>query len=340
MESIPVGGQAVIEGVMMRSPQCFAVAVRTPKGRILVRKRRWISLAAKWKFLRWPFLRGVLVLGESLHNGMSALSFSARVQEETVGAKESPASLWLTMGFAVLLALGLFAALPHFLTWAVGALAGAEALTGGRSLSFHLVDGAIKLAIFVGYIGGISLMPDVKKVFMYHGAEHQSIHAHEKGEELSVDMARAHPRLHPRCGTAFILLVLLVAVVAFSLVFPFIPPISGLAFANQSFFVLVKLVLLFPIAGLSYEVVRLAGKHPEHWLLRHVISPGLALQKLTTRKPTDEQLEVAIASLRTVLASERRYRAHPEEGVAETQEEYGSLEELAAAMEAGNVPEA
>ena len=322
---MPVGGQAVIEGVMMRSPHCFAVVVRTPTGSIVVRQRKWISLALKWKVFRWPFFRGVLTLGETLHNGISALNFSASVQEKAAGAKEQPASLWLTMGLAVVLALGLFAALPHFLTWGLGWLAGQEALTGGRSLSFHLVDGVIKLAIFVGYIVAISLIPDVRRVFMFHGAEHMSIYAFEQGQDLTVDNARTHTTLHPRCGTAFLLVVLLIAVVVFSCVFPFVPPVSSVTVLNHLFFVGVKLLLLFPIAGVSYEVIKAAGKFPRNPLLRLTVFPGLLMQRLTTKEPDEGQLEVAIASLKTVVAAERRFADNPDEKFVESQTEFESF---------------
>jgi len=333
MKKHPVGGQAVIEGVMMRSPHCLAVVVRTPSGSIVVRQRKWISLAEKWKFFRWPFFRGILVLGESLHNGISALNFSASVQEESVGAKESQASIWATMAVAFILAMGLFAALPHFLTWGLGFLSGAETLTTGRSFSFHIVDGIIKLAIFVGYILAISLLPDVKRVFMYHGAEHMGIYAYEKGQDLTIDNARGHTTLHPRCGTAFLLVVLVIAILAFTMIFPFIPPISSVGALNQVFFVFVKLLLLFPIAGTSYEVIKLAGKYPEKGWLRVVIWPGLMMQKVTTRVPDEDQLEVSIASLKTVLESERQFMESPGEKVAERQEEFESFDHFVKSLE-------
>lgn len=311
---------------MMRSPHCLAVVVRTPSGSIVVRQRKWISLAEKWKFFRWPFFRGILVLGESLHNGISALNFSASVQEESAGARESQASIWATMAVAFVLALGLFAALPHFLTWGLGFVTGAETLTTGRTFSFHIVDGIIKLVIFVGYILAISLIPDVKRVFMYHGAEHMGIYAYERDQDLTIANASEHTTLHPRCGTAFLLVVLLIAILAFTMIFPFIPPISTIGAVNQVFFVFIKLLLLFPIAGTSYEVIKLAGKYPDKVWLRVFIWPGLMMQKITTKKPDEDQLEVSIASLKTVLESERRYMESPGEEVMERQEEYESFE--------------
>ncbi len=319
----------------MRSPNCLAVVVRAPSGAIVVRQRKWISLAKRWKFLRWPFFRGVLTLGESLHNGISALNFSASVQEvESAGeAKETQASIWITMAVAVVLALGLFAALPHFLTWGLGWVAGSDSLTSGTSVWFHLVDGVIKLAIFVGYIWGISLIPDIARVFMYHGAEHMGIHAYEKGQELTVDNAAGHTTLHPRCGTAFLLVVLVTAILVFTMLFPFIPPVTENSLLNQLFLVLVKLLLLFPIAGISYEVIKLAGRKPESRVMHAAIYPGLLMQRLTTNRPDREQLEVSVASLRTVLAAEAAHVAQPDAEIVTRQDEYASFDEFMARNE-------
>ncbi len=313
---------------MMRSPHCLAVVVRTPDGKIIVRQRKWISLAEKWRFWRWPFFRGILTLGESLHNGISALNFSASVQEQPGEALEKPSSLWLTMTVAVVMALGLFAALPHFLTWGVGWLAGSDNLTGGTSVVFHLVDGAIKLAIFVGYIWAISLLPEIRRVFQYHGAEHKGIYAYEKGLDLTIENARMQTRLHPRCGTAFLLVVLFTAIIFFTLTLPFLPPASDIALVNHLVLVLIKLVFLFPIAGLSYEVIKLAGKNPEQRFLRLAILPGLVMQRLTTQEPDEGQLEVSVASLRTVLAAEAAHAANPETEITTTQEQYESFAEF------------
>lgn len=316
---------------MMRSPHCLAVVVRTPDGKIIVRQRKWISLAEKWRFWRWPFFRGILTLGESLHNGISALNFSASVQEQTgeaQDAQENPTSLWLTMAVAVVLALGLFAALPHFLTWGVGWLAGSENLTGGTSVVFHLLDGAIKLIIFVGYIWAISLLPEIRRVFQYHGAEHKGIYAYEKNLELTVENASNQTRLHPRCGTAFLLVVLLTAIVFFTVTFPFLPRASDIAILNHLVLVLIKLVFLFPIAGLSYEVIKLAGKRPDQKFLRLAILPGLVMQRLTTQEPDERQLEVSVASLRTVLAAEAAHEANPQAEITTTQEQYESFAEF------------
>ncbi len=316
MAPTSVGGQAVIEGVMMRSPRHFAVVCRTPQGSLVVRRRPWTPLAESWKFLRWPFFRGILMLGETLHNGMSALAFSAEVQEQhdpelASKAKNNakPASqtpLWITFAFAIAVAFGMFAALPHFLTLALGWALDSESLSGGRSLAFQAVDGVIKLAIFIGYLALISLMPDIRRVFQYHGAEHKSIHTFEHGQDLTVANARTHTTLHPRCGTSFLLVVVLVAILVFSTLFPFIPQISEKGWLNQIFFVVVKMFLLFPIGGVAYEFIKLSARHPNNALLGILVKPGLWTQRITTKEPDDSQLEVALASLMASLKAEER----------------------------------
>jgi len=314
MAPTSVGGQAVIEGVMMRSPRHFAVVCRTPQGSLVVRQRPWIPLAEAWRFLRWPFFRGILVLGESLHNGMSALAFSAEVQEKydpalaqkkpTNKKEASQAPLWITFGVAILMAFAMFAALPHYLTLALGWLLGSDSLSEGRSLLFQAVDGVIKLGLFLGYLSLISLMPDIKRVFQYHGAEHKSIHTFEHGQELTVENARAFTTLHPRCGTAFMLVVVLVAILVFAMLFPFLPTLHQTAWVNQAIFVFLKLLLLFPIGGISYEVIKLSARFPGNPFLKILVLPGLWTQRITTKEPDDSQLEVALASLRASLKAE------------------------------------
>lgn len=237
-------------------------------------------------------------------------------------ADGSAPSLWITLAVAIVMALALFAALPHFLTWGLGLLLGSDDLASGTSFLFQVVDGIIKLAIFLGYVWGISFIPDIRRVFMYHGAEHKCIYAFEKGLALTVENAALQTTLHPRCGTSFLLVVLLIAILVFTVVFPFIPPISEIGLLNQAFFVLVKLLLLFPIAGVSYEVIRLAGRKPDHRLLRLLIWPGLATQRITTRNPDSAQIEVAMASLVTVLAAEKTFAEDPSKGAVEGQLEY------------------
>ena len=233
------------------------------------------------------------------------------------------------------MAIGLFALLPHLLTWLIGLGLGSESLQGGQSLSFHLVDGAVKMAILVGYMAAISLLPDVKRLFQYHGAEHRSIHAYENDRELTVENAQGFSRIHERCGTAFLLLVLLVAVLIFSVIFPFIPPPTGSALLNHVIFVGIKIPLLFPIGGVAYEVLRLGGKYPKNPVLRTLIGPGLALQRITTRVPDDGQVEVAIISILKTLWRERVGGELPGD-----ERDFGSLEEFRASLEEPDVQQA
>jgi uncharacterized protein YqhQ len=199
--------------------------------------------------------------------------------------------------------IAVFVALPHFAVWVGSQLAGRELTI--REFLFHLIVGAVKFMVFIGYISLISLMKDVRRVFMYHGAEHQSIYAYEAGQELTVESARAHRPLHPRCGTTFLIMVIAISILVFSLVFPLIVMVvgepTGTGWLNQVIYVGIKLPLLFPIAGLAYEFQRLTSRYLDRWWARMLAWPGMGIQRLTTRPPTDDQLEVALASLRKVL---------------------------------------
>lgn len=299
---IKVGGQAVIEGIMMRAPRTFTVVVRRPDGELSVREDRWYSPMEKWPLLKKPFLRGCIVLYEALFNGIQALTYSA---QEALGEEEEKLSP-LALGGTIALALGgavlLFVVIPHLATLGIGALAGTD--LGVRSVWFHVIDGVIKVSIFVGYILMISLMKEIRRVFQYHGAEHKSIHAYEKGEELTVENARKYPTLHARCGTAFLLLVLVFSIFLFTAVFPLLPKdIIGNKILTNVFYILVKIVLLLPIAGCSYEFIRLGEKY-DNPVLRTLLLPGMWLQKLTTREPSDDQIEVALVALKKTLEKE------------------------------------
>ncbi len=296
---------------MMRTPNSFAVAVRLPSGGILVREQKWRSIWERWRFLRWPFLRGIVVLGEALVNGFSALTWSANMQirhapEPPEGKKEeeiSGSGAAAAIGISLLFAIGLFVALPHFATMLLG--------LDASSIAFHLVDGVIKIAILFAYMAAIGFMEDVRRVFAYHGAEHKSIFTYEAGEALTVENARRHSRFHPRCGTSFLFLVLAVSILVFSVTLQF--PLLPWKWADALVKVAIKIPLMFPIAGAAYELIRLSGKHAGKWWIAPVIAPGLWMQRLTTREPDDAQLEVALASLRVTLRRERTPEA-PEAG--------------------------
>jgi uncharacterized protein YqhQ len=313
-----IGGQAVLEGVMMRSPRSFVVAVRRPDGCIAVREQEWTSFLPKLKFLRWPLLRGAVVLLESLHNGYSALLFSA---EQALPAEESgPAGKASggggQLGSSALLAVstlvmvGLFIAAPHLLTYAVGQLFGWNLDTQG--FAFHLVDGFFRIAILLGYISAVARTAEMKRVFQYHGAEHKAIWAYESGLPLTVKSARGFTTLHPRCGTSFLFVVVMVAVLLHVALFPFIPRLHPNALVNQLLMVLVKVPMALPIAGIAYELQRLSAKpscpKPIQWLTR----PGLWMQRITTREPTDAQLEIAVLALARSLAREEGRAAAPD----------------------------
>jgi uncharacterized protein YqhQ len=313
-----IGGQAVLEGVMMRAPRSMAVAVRKRDGSILVRETPWEPIWTGLGFLRWPFLRGAVMLVESLWNGLQALSFSAEQAEiddegdepaDPAKAKKpqpplSKAALVGTITFALLLGFGLFAALPRFLTWGLGLAVGSADLESGTKLAFNAVNGVVKLSIFLGYLWAISRMKDIRRVFQFHGAEHKSVFAYEARAALDVPGAQAFTTFHPRCGTSFLILVIAVSILVFSLTLPFLPRLAENSVLNQALLVLVELPMLFPIAGLAYELIRLSGKRPDHPLVKAIAAPGLWLQRITTQPPDDGQVEVALAAMLTALSRE------------------------------------
>lgn len=307
-DKVAVGGQAVLEGVMMRSPKAMAVAVRKPDGTIVQLDEPWRGVSDRFPVLKKPFFRGIVTLVESLVNGLQALSYSAReaFPEEDGDKAESGGlsnlELGLTIAVAFAAAILLFVALPHGVAYVVGERFGMPIET----LGFHLVDGVVKVGVLVAYIYSISLMKDIRRVFEYHGAEHMSIHAYEAGQELTVENARKHTTLHPRCGTTFLLLVLVVSVFLFAAVFPLMPELASGKIANQGLYVLIKIPLIFPLAGATYELIKWGDKHRNNAAVRAVMAPGLALQKITTRTPSDDQIEVALAALKTALNREAR----------------------------------
>jgi uncharacterized protein YqhQ len=301
MSSQTVGGQAVIEGVMMKAPRRLCVAVRRPSGQIVLKNDPHLPLSARYKFLGWPLVRGPVVLLETLVQGMRALNFSAQQALEEEGQALGNWTLGLTLFLALAAGLGLFVALPHLVSLWLGSQSWAG--FGSESFWFHLVDGVIKAALFLAYLGGISLMAEIRRVFQYHGAEHKSIYCFEAGQELTVANARAYSRLHPRCGTAFLLVVLVVSLLVFTLVFPLLPRLAQAGWLNQLAQIGLKILLMFPIAGLSYEVIRLGGKKGGRGLWGALLWPGLQMQRLTTREPSDEQIEIALAALKAATAT-------------------------------------
>lgn len=328
-----VGGQAVIEGVMMRSPRCLAVAVRRADGTIVLREDAWISIWERLKFLRWPGFRGAVVLAESVYNGIQALNFAAEqslVEEDeatdasapkpgdsaadVVAKKSGPAEVAPpaeagskagtagTIAVSFAMAIGLFVGLPHFLAWASGAAVGAP--LDVDTFAFHALDGLFKLLIFVGYIWGISLIPEIRRVFEYHGAEHKVVNVYENNEALSLDNAKRYTTFHARCGTSFMLFVLVLSILMFAMVFPFIPKVSDIAVLNHLAMIFIKVPLMFPLAGIAYEINRFAARHPNQLWVQGIVLPGRMMQKLTTKEPSDDQLEIALAAMQAALARE------------------------------------
>ncbi len=291
----------------MRSPRFIAISVRRPNQRIVVRHFAYSSWSNRHPILKKPVLRGVATLLESLVQGVQALNFSAEVAVEAeTQQKLSPWAVALSMATAIALGLGLFVALPHGLTVLL-----TSGLVSADSPAFHLLDGLIKMGVLLAYVYLIALMQDIHRVFQYHGAEHKSIYAFEAGEELTVENARKHTTLHPRCGTSFLLFLVLISIVAFSIVFPLLG-MSRLAqslgthpWVAHGLMVALKIVLMLPVAGIAYEFIKACAIRMDRPLFRALIFPGLLLQKLTTREPTDDQLEVALTALRQVIANEK-----------------------------------
>lgn len=295
-----VGGQAVMEGVMMRSGGRLAIAVRKADGSIVVELRPWFSLF-KGAWAKTPGVRGFPVLVETLVNGISALNFSAQHALEGEGEEElSPLALAGTVVLALAMALGLFVVLPHVVTLGMQWLG----LSGDvSSLAFQAWDGLFKLAIFVLYILGISRVPDIKRVFQYHGAEHKTIWTFEKGLPLNCENARTASRLHPRCGTTFLLFVLALSIVLYAFLVPgalhlWAPQGKVL---KQLYVIGLKFVLMVPVSCLAYEIIRLAGRSQHLTVCRMLSVPGMMMQRLTTYEPDDSQLEVAIAALKCAV---------------------------------------
>jgi uncharacterized protein YqhQ len=286
----PIGGQAVLEGVMMRGVSTWSVAVRKPEGEIEVTSEPLVSWAKRHRVLRLPVIRGVVALAESLKIGFRALAISANAQlAEEEDAEPIGGLTWgITIALSLVLAIGLFFVVP----------VGATSLIKdqlGSALLFWLVEGVLRTAIFIGYILLISRMPDLRRVFEYHGAEHKTISAFEAGDRLVPERAARYSRLHPRCGTSFLLIVMVLAIFVFA-------PIG----LPEWYWLLLSRILGIPlIAGLSYEVIKWAGRNRHKAWVRAVMWPGLMLQNLTTREPDHEQLEVAIRALEAVLAVEK-----------------------------------
>jgi uncharacterized protein YqhQ len=282
-----IGGQAVIEGVMMKSPTGWTVAVRSPEGVIEVKKETTKSLP---KFLRLPIIRGVVALFQALRIGIKAIEFSGTVAFEE--EKDKPDNPWVFAGsiaVALILAIALFKFLPLYIATLVGSI---FTVVSESPMLFNLIDGILRAVFFLVYVFAIGLWGEMRRVYQYHGAEHKAIFTYEAGEALTIENARKYKPYHPRCGTSFLLIVMFVSIFVFFL----IP--QDWSFTEK----LVSRLMLVPlIAGISYEVLKLSAKKKDNSLVRLVVLPGLFLQRLTVREPEDPQIEVALKALTEVL---------------------------------------
>ncbi len=332
---------------MMRSPQCFAVVVRRKNGALIVREQPWL---AKWSgaLVKLPFVRGAATLVESMSNGYQALSFSAEQMEEDLaddaastdaqtttpvpsGADDAPAaegayravkvqtkaetgSAANASRFAMVFAALFFIALPQLLASLFGRLFGPG--LGFQDFGFHLLTGGFKLALVLGYMLTIRRIPEIRRVFQYHGAEHKAIATFEAGEPLEVRYAKLHSTRHARCGTTFLIVVVMVSVLVYALVLPtLLKGFSGVS--AQAISMAIKLLLVPPIAGLSYELQRVGARFADHPIARIFLTPGYMVQGITTIEPSDDQLEVALASLRVTLAREAAVREGKSSAITE-----------------------
>lgn len=290
MRYATIGGQAVIEGVMMRNGNDYAVAVRKPDQTIEVKKDQFIGLNARWHTKKIPIIRGVLSFIDSLVLGMSTLTYSASLFEDEEEAekekdkdgKSDAVFMGLTVALSVVIAVVLFMLTPFFISSLFGKVI-------KSSMALAVIEGLIRIAIFFIYIVAISQMKDIQRVFMYHGAEHKTINCIEHGAELTPENAAKYSRLHKRCGTSFLLIVMVVSIICFMFI----------RVDNMALKIVLRVILVPVIAGVSYEIIQWAGRS-ESCLVNIVSKPGLMLQKLTTREPDLEMLEVAIASIEAI----------------------------------------
>jgi uncharacterized protein YqhQ len=285
------GGQAVIEGVMIRGRRTVALACRKPNGEIYRYREPLRSPLTRSRMARLPFVRGVVVLWESLSYGIRMLMKSADVQlehEEQLGKGGNT----LIMGVALVGALLLFIGVPYLATSLARAMI-------DSSVVLNVTEGLIRLALLIGYLVAISFLPDVRRVFAYHGAEHMTIHAFEHGDPLTPARIEPYPTAHPRCGTAFLLLVVVISIV----IFAFLPRVNLLVD------LIVRLALVIPVASISYEALRLGAAHERSPIMRLLVAPGLLLQRVTTRRPDARMIEVAVASLEEAIAGDREAEA-------------------------------
>lgn len=291
-----VGGQAVIEGVMMIAPEKVSVAVRDPDGNIIVDVHQRNKRFKKNRFFKWFFIRGIVALSEMLYEGINGLNYSAKIAlkedpKEKKGVKENILSNTVSF-LGIIIALAVFLYLPLFIASKTG--------LDTRPVIFNLFTGGIRIVFFILYILIISFIPDIKRLFQYHGAEHKSIFCWEDGKPLTQENCSNYSTRHPRCGTSFIFVVFIVAIIFYAIADTFIFNIWGLP-SIKLVRLLIHLLLLPFLIGFSYEIIRFAGNHKDNFLLKILLSPGLAFQYITTKEPSPDQLEVGFAALKAAL---------------------------------------
>jgi uncharacterized protein YqhQ len=298
-----VGGQAIMEGVLMRSPNFWGMAVRTPAGEMDLRAERFRSITRRSKIFRLPVIRGALSLGETLWLGMRALTLSTNIalgEQQELSKKEIAG----TLTFALVLGFGLFLVAPVLGTKGLGSLVGSSI---ENPVLFNLVEGIIRIAIFIAYLLGITMISkDIKRFFAYHGAEHKAIKVYERGEELVPENARKLDTSHVRCGTSFVLYVLVLSILVFSLL-----GVEGWLYMLASRVVVIPLV-----AGIAFEFIMWSARNQDSAVVRALVWPGLQMQRLTTREPSDDMVEVAMTSLKKVLSMEKEAEIEPNEATS------------------------
>ncbi len=284
-----IGGQAVIEGVMMLAPRVMAVAVRRPSGEIVVKADQLNRLSDRYPLLKWPFVRGTISLFGTIVLGIRALNYSAQQALEEEEGEIGPLAMAGTIAAAFGLAVFLFLLLP---LWATRYLEGHFHWVKGQ-WGFNLVDGLLRLLVFFLYLAAITLARDVRRIFEYHGAEHKTIYAMEAGDDLTVENVRKYSTMHPRCGTSFLLIVMVLSILVFAQI-PQAWPLWAKALS--------RVVLIPVIAGASYEVMKLGDRYRDRSILQLFLLPGLLMQRMTTREPTDDQIEVALIALKEAIS--------------------------------------
>jgi len=279
--SLAFGGQAVIEGIMIRSKKHMVICVRQPNGKILTKTQELNSLSERHKVLKLPLIRGLVALVETMYLGVKGLYFSANVSLEEEGEKIEPKEMAVTFVVAIVLAIFLFSITPFFL---------ASLLTPFKGVIFNVIESVIRIAIFLLYLVAVTSIRDFRRVLQYHGAEHVAINAYEAGVKLNVKNAKEHSRLHPRCGTSFILIVLIISILVFSVV-------SSQDYVTRLSY---RIILIPVIVAISYEILKISDRYKNSIIMKALVIPGLGLQWLTTRKPDDGMIAVAIKAVQEV----------------------------------------